>query len=156
MLMIIRAAKVRFDEDEDFKTRARAAVGLLQGGAPEYLKAWERICNASRLQFEQLYSRLNVNLTERGESFYNPLLQPLVSELLEREVAVESQEAKVMIKAALERFLSHIDPPQPKFGMHGSVFGVCLYRSGIHIELIVCALSLWCSVFLSKARRFHS
>lgn len=106
LMLATRAAKVRFDEDEDFKIRARAAVGLLQGGAPEHLKAWNRICDASRLQFQELYSRLNVTLTERGESFYNPLLQPLVSELLDAGVAVESEDAKVKILTIKE--LAHI------------------------------------------------
>ncbi|GMH37395.1 hypothetical protein BSKO_05268 [Bryopsis sp. KO-2023] len=90
---LYRAAKAKFDNDEEFKTKARAAVKLLQGGAPEYLSAWNRICDASRKQFEQIYGRLGVTLTERGESFYNPYLAPLVEELMESGVAEESQGA---------------------------------------------------------------
>lgn len=74
-LFVCRAAKVRFDEDEEFKTRAREAVKELQSGNPAFLKAWERICAASRIEFEAIYSRLGVHLTERGESFYNPMLK---------------------------------------------------------------------------------
>lgn len=36
--VLYRAAKARFDEDEEFKTRSREAVTQLQGGNPEYLK----------------------------------------------------------------------------------------------------------------------
>ena len=36
--MLYRAAKQRFDEEDDFKTRAREAVTELQGGRPEYLQ----------------------------------------------------------------------------------------------------------------------
>jgi hypothetical protein len=36
--VLYRAAKARFDEEEDFKTRSREAVTELQGGKPEYLK----------------------------------------------------------------------------------------------------------------------
>ena len=43
-----KASKKRFDDDADFKERARRAVTLLQGGDPEFIKAWERICEASR------------------------------------------------------------------------------------------------------------
>ena len=43
-----KASKKRFDDDADFKERARRAVTLLQGGDPEFTKAWERICEASR------------------------------------------------------------------------------------------------------------
>jgi arginyl-tRNA synthetase len=34
--VLYRAAKARFDEDEEFKTRAREAVTELQSGRPEY------------------------------------------------------------------------------------------------------------------------
>jgi hypothetical protein len=36
--VLYRAAKQRFDEEDDFKTRAREAVTELQGGRPEYLQ----------------------------------------------------------------------------------------------------------------------
>ena len=90
-----RAAKVRFDNDEEFKTRSRAAVRTLQSGDPQFIAAWKRICAASRRQFEKIYSRLHIELVERGESFYNPFLQPLVDELKERGVAEESEGAQV-------------------------------------------------------------
>ncbi len=51
------------------------------------LKAWRRICAASRKEFQALYDRMGVRLTERGESFYNPFLKPLVEELKERGIA---------------------------------------------------------------------
>ncbi len=47
----------------------------LAPGDPASLATWERICAASRREFEAIYSRLGVTLTERGESFYNPMLQ---------------------------------------------------------------------------------
>lgn len=46
-----------------------------QSGDEECLAAWQRICAASRKEFEAIYSRLNVTLRERGESFYNPMLK---------------------------------------------------------------------------------
>ena len=36
---------------------------------------------------------MDIKLTEKGESFYNPYLKPLVEELIERKVAVESEGA---------------------------------------------------------------
>lgn len=90
-----RAAKERFDEDEEFKTRARIAVTKLQNGEEAYLNAWKRICEASRKEFDAIYGRLDVKLTERGESFYNPLLQPLVEELKSQGIVVESEGANV-------------------------------------------------------------
>lgn len=43
-----RASKLRFDAEEDFKTRARAAVTKLQGGDKEMLAAWKLLCEISR------------------------------------------------------------------------------------------------------------
>lgn len=42
-----------------------------------------------------IYLRLGVTLQERGESFYNPFLAPLVKELMASGVAEESEGAKV-------------------------------------------------------------
>eukprot|EP00210_Caulerpa_lentillifera_P005575 g5332.t1 len=92
--VLYRAAKQRFDEDEDFKTRARLAVTKLQSGEESYRSAWLRICEASRREFDAIYQRLGVHLTERGESFYNPLLAPMVEELKEKGFVIESDGAQ--------------------------------------------------------------
>lgn len=60
-----RAAKKRFDDDEEFKTRSRQSVTKLQSGDPESLAAWGRICEASRREFAALYDRLGVKLEVR-------------------------------------------------------------------------------------------
>ena len=43
-----KASKKRFDDDAEFKERARKAVTQLQGGNSDFITAWERICEASR------------------------------------------------------------------------------------------------------------
>lgn len=85
--VLYRAAKARFDCEEDFKTRSREAVTRLQGGDEECLAAWTRICDASRREFEKIYERLGVKLEERGESFYNPMLTDIVEDLFQRGIA---------------------------------------------------------------------
>eukprot|EP00195_Chlamydomonas_chlamydogama_P013083 CAMPEP_0202901536 /NCGR_PEP_ID=MMETSP1392-20130828/14309_1 /ASSEMBLY_ACC=CAM_ASM_000868 /TAXON_ID=225041 /ORGANISM="Chlamydomonas chlamydogama, Strain SAG 11-48b" /LENGTH=593 /DNA_ID=CAMNT_0049588109 /DNA_START=305 /DNA_END=2086 /DNA_ORIENTATION=+ len=87
LMELYRAAKKRFDEDEEFKGRAREAVTQLQSGDPAFMKAWQRICAASRKEFEAIYTRLGVTLQERGESFYNPMLKDVVGELMEKNIA---------------------------------------------------------------------
>jgi len=91
--VLYRSAKKRFDEEDDFKTRAREAVTRLQSGDEEALAAWKWICDASRREFEAIYSRLGVTLKERGESFYNPMLKDVVDELKERGIAELSEGA---------------------------------------------------------------
>lgn len=91
--VLYRAAKQRFDEEEDFKTRSREAVRELQSGREEYVQAWNRICDASRREFEKIYNRLGVTIQERGESFYNPFLAEVVQDLLDRDIAEISEGA---------------------------------------------------------------
>jgi arginyl-tRNA synthetase len=93
LMALYRAAKARFDAEDDFKERAREAVTRLQGGDEASLRAWRRICAASRAEFDAIYARLGVELTERGESHYNPMLEGVVAELAEKGVAVESDGA---------------------------------------------------------------
>lgn len=47
----------------------------------------------ARAEFEQIYERLGVDITERGESFYNDMLPALVDDLVSKGVAAESQGA---------------------------------------------------------------
>ena len=89
-----KAAKKRFDADEEFKCRAREGVVKLQAGDPEALAAWESLCAASRAEYQKIYDSLNIKgLEERGESFYNSYLNDLVKELEEKGLAVESDGA---------------------------------------------------------------
>lgn len=44
--------------------------------------------------FEKIYTRLDIHgLTERGESFYNPMLPGVVEDLVERGIATDSNGA---------------------------------------------------------------
>lgn len=78
-----KAAKVKFDADPEFKKVAQEAVVGLQGGEDEALSIWKQICDISRTGYEEVYDLLDVKIQERGESFYNPRLGPLVEQLLE-------------------------------------------------------------------------
>lgn len=88
LMKLYQASRKQFDADPEFKTRARAAVAQLQGGEEDAKRIWEQICQVSRVAFQKIYDDLDVRLEERGESFYNPLLEPLVSDLLSRNIAV--------------------------------------------------------------------
>lgn len=64
-----------------FKMRAHECVVKLQSYEPEFVKAWQLICNISRKDFNRIYERLNIRIEERGESFYQKLMVKLVAEL---------------------------------------------------------------------------
>lgn len=89
-----RESKKRFDEDEAFKTRARQRVVALQSGETQALKAWEKICEISRMAFQEIYDILDVKLNERGESFYNPYLPTIVADLEAKGLVTLSDGAK--------------------------------------------------------------
>ena len=81
LVAFYREAKKRFDEDEAFQTTSRDEVVKLQGGDPVSLKAWGLLCDQSRREFQKIYDRLDIRLSERGESFYNPYLEGVVRDL---------------------------------------------------------------------------
>jgi arginyl-tRNA synthetase len=76
-----KKAKVRFDEDETFKEASRQQVVKLQSGDAESKQAWDLLCEQSRREFQKIYDVLDIQLTERGESFYNPYLADVVTAL---------------------------------------------------------------------------
>ena len=81
LVAFYRQAKARFDADEFFQATAREEVVKLQGGDPVSHQAWRLLCEQSRREFQQLYDRLDIRLSERGESFYNPYLEGVVADL---------------------------------------------------------------------------
>jgi arginyl-tRNA synthetase len=81
LVAFYRQAKQRFDEDEAFQSNAREEVVKLQAGDPVSRRAWQLLCAQSRREFQQLYDRLDIRLSERGESFYNPYLEGVVADL---------------------------------------------------------------------------
>jgi arginyl-tRNA synthetase len=81
LVAFYRQAKQRFDDDPAFQAAAREEVVRLQGGDPLTLRAWRLLCDQSRREFQKIYDRLGIRLSERGESFYNPYLPAVVDDL---------------------------------------------------------------------------
>ncbi|MFN9620438.1 MAG: arginine--tRNA ligase, partial [Synechococcaceae cyanobacterium] len=81
LVAFYRQAKARFDDDEAFQATSREEVVKLQAGDPLSLRAWGLLCDQSRREFQKIYDRLEIALSERGESFYNPYLQVVVDDL---------------------------------------------------------------------------
>jgi len=77
--------------------RARAETAKLQAGDAENLALWRRFIDISLEEFERVYSRLGIRFDETlGESFYNPMLVPLVDDMLASGVAQVSEGAVVI------------------------------------------------------------
>ncbi|MBE9192061.1 arginine--tRNA ligase [Gloeocapsopsis crepidinum LEGE 06123] len=110
LVAFYRKAKQRFDEDETFRETARQEVVKLQAGVEDTQKAWRLLCEQSRREFQVIYDLLNVHLTERGESFYNPLLAAVVEDLDRQGLLVEDAGAKCVF---LEGFTNKEGDPLP-------------------------------------------
>ncbi|XP_012534883.2 arginine--tRNA ligase, cytoplasmic [Monomorium pharaonis] len=91
-----KESKIRFDEDEEFKKRAYECVVKLQAFEPDITKAWQMICDVSRQEFEKVYTRLDIKLIERGESFYQKYMELIVPELESKNLLEEDNGRKVM------------------------------------------------------------
>jgi len=94
LVLLYKKAKQRFDEDAEFQAAARKEVVKLQAKDPDTIEAWNLLCDQSRREFQVIYDRLNVQLTERGESFYNPYLSTVVDDLRATGLLVESDGAQ--------------------------------------------------------------
>lgn len=105
-----KQAKQRFDEDEAFRERARLEVVELQAGNPDTLNAWKLLCEQSFLAFQEIYDLLDIKITNRGESFYNPLLPAVVEDLDRAGLLVEDQGAQCVF---LEGFTNKEGNPLP-------------------------------------------
>jgi arginyl-tRNA synthetase len=81
LVAFYKQAKVRFDDDETFKEVSRQAVVGLQTGDAEARQAWQLLCEQSRREFQKIYDQLDIQLEERGESFYNDALASVVRDL---------------------------------------------------------------------------
>ncbi len=92
-----RAAKLRFDEDDDFRQRARQAVVDLQAGDPAALQMWQHFIHVSMSHCQLIYDRLDVTLTEadiHGESAYNEALPGIITQLKTHGLLTESEGAQ--------------------------------------------------------------
>ena len=92
-----KESKNRFDAEDAFKQRAQECVTKLQAREPDFIKAWNLICDVSRAEFKKVYERLDIqNLIERGESFYQDLMVETVAALSKKGVLEEDDGRLIM------------------------------------------------------------
>jgi arginyl-tRNA synthetase len=73
---------------------AQSELVKLQSGDAENLAIWKEMIRLSEKQFDEIYGRLGVKFDHTlGESFYNPQLGKIVTDLLARGIARESEGA---------------------------------------------------------------
>ncbi len=105
-----RQAKKRFDEDQIFQKKSRNEVVNLQAGVQESLIAWQLLCKQSRKEFQKIYDRLDIKLTERGESFYNKFLVDVINDLKNKNLLITDEGAQCIF---LDGVVGKDGKPQP-------------------------------------------
>lgn len=110
LMQYYRASKQRFDEEPLFKKKAQLEVVALQNGDPHSLQAWKTICSISRTANQHIYDLLEIELIERGESFFNPYLPALIESLEKKGLVTVSDGAKCIY---LEGFNNRDGEPLP-------------------------------------------
>ena len=105
-----REAKKVFDENPKFKKQAQLEVVSLQAKEKSSLTAWNRICDISRVAFEEIYTLLDVTIKERGESYYHSQLKEIVEDLKKKNLVVNDKGAQCVF---LEGFVGKDKKPLP-------------------------------------------
>ena len=108
-----RDAKKRFDDEDDFATKAREYVVKLQGGDERCIELWKQFIEISVQHSEDVYQKLNVTLRRediKPESAYNEALTGVIETLQTQELAVEDQGAQVVF---LEEMADKEGNPMP-------------------------------------------
>lgn len=93
---LYKAARKKFDSDEEFKTRARRRVVDLQAGDPHTLATWQKFVDESKIYFFSVFEKLDMEIRDAdivGESGYNDMLAETCRLLEESGVAVRSEGA---------------------------------------------------------------
>ncbi len=105
-----KKAKYQFDQDPEFKKLSQLEVVKLQQGNKNSVQIWKRICEISRAAFQEIYQLLDVQIIERGESFYSPYLAQIVADLEQKGLITISNGAKCIF---LDGFVGRDNTPLP-------------------------------------------
>ncbi|MGN0942118.1 MULTISPECIES: arginine--tRNA ligase [Fusobacterium] len=85
------------ESNPELEEEARLELKKLQDGDAENFALWKEFIKVSLDEYDKLYKRLGVHFdTYYGESFYHPIMQGVVEELVEKKLAVEDDGAKVV------------------------------------------------------------
>ena len=95
------ALYIRFHEEAEIdgtlNDQGRAAFKSLEDGDSEALALWEWFRTESLKEFQKIYDLLGVSFdSENGEAYYNDKMEPIVEELSQKQLLVESDGAQVV------------------------------------------------------------
>jgi len=85
------------EKDPKLDEEARGWLVKMEQGDEEALKLWKWFLDVSMEEYEKIYSRLDITFDSyNGESFYNDKMAPVVEEMKQKNVLVESDGAMIV------------------------------------------------------------
>jgi len=105
-----KASKALFDADPEFKKLSQLEVVNLQSGDKKAHAVWKKIVDISKKSYREIYRMLDVSLTDRGESFYQPYLGMIIDKLDQKGLMTLSEGAKCVF---MEEFKGRDDKLLP-------------------------------------------
>ena len=108
LLELYQRSKKAAEEDPQFESEAKAAYQELESGKDGEVRAlWRWVTEVSLRGFDKTYQRLSIEHDlVRGESFYEPFLEPTIRRVEESGVAEISQGALVVTLGSVEKSLA--------------------------------------------------
>lgn len=89
-------------EDDAVANEGRAWFKKLEDGDAEAQSMWQTIRTESLGEFQEVYDRLHITFDSmNGEAFFNDKMDPIVAELTDKNLLVESQGAQIVDLPAL-------------------------------------------------------
>ena len=102
---LYRQGNARFQQYPSIKKEVYKELKKLQKGDPENVAIWDKINKVSYASFQKVYDILGVSFDHLlGESFYCHQVERVYNELLEENIAEESQGALVVFHPEHDRF----------------------------------------------------
>ncbi|MGL4393187.1 MAG: arginine--tRNA ligase [Fusobacteriaceae bacterium] len=85
------------EKNPELEEEARTELKKLQDGDKENYRLWQEFIEVSIKEYNKLYNRMGVKFdTYYGESFYHNIMPKVVEELMEKNIAVVDDGAKVV------------------------------------------------------------
>jgi arginyl-tRNA synthetase len=110
LIKYYQSAKQLFDQDQEFKKTAQTEVVALQRHDTESIAIWQKICNISAENYRKIYRLLDINITDKGESFYHEMLPKIINDFSSQGLITESDGAKCVY---LPGFVGRDNNPLP-------------------------------------------
>ncbi len=85
------------EKDKSLEDEARGWLVKMQNGDEEALSLWKWFKEISLDEFERIYEILDITFDSyKGEAFYNDKMMPIVEELKEKDLLMDSEGAKII------------------------------------------------------------